>query len=208
MQTARLLNAMLLGIGLLTPGIAQDSPQPKWSYRPELLSPFWEGDTVDGESVLFIRDDMTGEARASVLLPIRELLTVRNSAGDVTYENGKDFVWKPDSREIMLPAGSRIPSRTPQELRRPAKTQKYELTHRDGNGEIYFGARLEYAEMFAKGVEHFQRCDWQAAMDAFDACRKRRPDDLAAENYLEETVRFQKTPPAADWTGAIELQEK
>ena len=46
-----------------------------------------------------------------------------------------------------MPAGSRIPSRSLAELRRPAKTQKYELTHRDGNGEIFFGGRLEYAEM-------------------------------------------------------------
>jgi acyl-CoA thioesterase-1 len=65
----------------------------------------------------------------------------------VTYENGKDFVWKPDSREIILPVGSRIPSRTREELRQPAKSQPYQLTHRDGNGEILFGGRLEYAEM-------------------------------------------------------------
>lgn len=125
----------------------QEPPQPKWQYAPELLRPFWEGDTTYGESVLFIRDEQTGQARSSVLFPIREVLSVKNSAGDVTYESGKDYVWKPDSREIVLPPGSRIPSRTPQELRRPAKTQKYELTHRDGNGEIFFGGELQYAAM-------------------------------------------------------------
>lgn len=125
-----------------------DEPAPsKWTYRAELLRPFWEGDTVAGESVLFIRDTQTGMARASLLFPLREVITVQNSAGDVTYEQGRDYVWQPDSREIVLPAGSRIPSRTPQELRRPPKSQKYELTHRDGNGEIFFGGRLEYAEM-------------------------------------------------------------
>jgi acyl-CoA thioesterase I len=102
---------------------------------------------MEGESLLFIKDETTGEARASVLFPIEEIVAVRSSAGDVTYENGKDFGWKPGSREIVLPVGSRIPSRTPHELRRPAKSQKYELTHRDGNGEILFGATLEYAEM-------------------------------------------------------------
>ncbi|TXT33682.1 MAG: putative xylanase [Planctomycetota bacterium] len=127
----------LLAIGLLAAAFAQEPTKPTWKYSSELLRPFWQGDTVEGESVLFIKDEKTGEARASVLFPIREVLTVRNSVGDVTFENGKDFVWKPDSREIVLPAGSRIPSRTPQELRRPAKSQKYELTHRDGNGEIF-----------------------------------------------------------------------
>jgi lysophospholipase L1-like esterase len=82
-----------------------------------------------------------------VLFPVRQVLAVRNSAGDVTYEEGRDFVWTPESRELVLPAGSRIPSRTPAELRRPAGSQKYQLTHRDGNGEIFFGSRLEYADM-------------------------------------------------------------
>src|SRR5258708_21283915 len=81
------------------------------------------------------------------MLPVLKVVDVVNSAGDFTYEEGRDYVWQPQSREIVLPAGSRIVSRTPDELRRPAKSQKYELTHRDGNGEIFFGGRLEYAEM-------------------------------------------------------------
>lgn len=125
---------------------AEPAPQP-WGYRPGLLRPFWLGDIVEGESVLFIRDGQSGEARASVLFPIQEVLSVRNSAGDIVYENGRDYVWKPGSRELVLPAGSRIAAHTPPELRRPAGSQPYALTHRDGNGEIFFGGRLEYAAM-------------------------------------------------------------
>jgi acyl-CoA thioesterase-1 len=127
---------------------APPKPQP-WKYSASLLRPFWQGETVEGESVLFIKDPATGEARASVLFPIREIVAIRNSAGDVTYEQGKDYLWKPDSREITLPVGSRIPAPTAAELRRPEKTQPYRLTHRDGNGEILFGAKLEYAAMQA-----------------------------------------------------------
>lgn len=118
-----------------------------WTYQADLLRPFWQGTVMEGESVLFMKDSPTSEARAAVLFPVTDVLAVRNSAGDVTYENGRDYIWKPGTREFILPAGSRITSRTPHELRRPAKTQKYELTHRDGNGEIFFGSRLEYAEM-------------------------------------------------------------
>src|SRR5262245_51382272 len=132
MSHFRLFGAVALLLVLLTPVWAEDEAA-QWTYSPELLQPFWEGDTVHGESVLFIRDEKTGAARASVLFPVRDVFSVRNSAGDVTYENGKDFVWTPDSREIVLPAGSAIPSRAPHELRRPAKSQKYELTHRDGD---------------------------------------------------------------------------
>jgi lysophospholipase L1-like esterase len=140
-----------------------------WNYAPDLMRPFWLGEVMEGESVLFIKEPKTGAARASVLFPIREVVAIRNSAGDVTYEQGKDYEWKPDSREITLPAGSRIPSRTPDELRRPAKTQKYALTHRDGNGEIFFGARLEYAEMQACITYRHAPDAWDLPVPKFDA---------------------------------------
>lgn len=142
------LLAGLLCTALVHAAVFADEPaQPAWKYRPELLRPFWEGDTVEGESVLFIKDPATGLAQGSLLFPPLRVLAVRNSAGDVTYEEGRDYQFQPESRLITLPAGSRIVSRTPQELRRPAKSQKYELTHRDGNGEIFFGAGLEYHDM-------------------------------------------------------------
>jgi lysophospholipase L1-like esterase len=140
----------------------------EWKYAPELLLPFWEGDTVHGESVLFIKDDQAGEPKAAVLFPIAKVLAVRNSAGDVTYQEGRDYIWKPDSREITLPAGSRIVSRTPAELRRPAKSQKYELTHRDGNGEIFFGAKLEYAEMQTCITYTHGPIEWKEPLPKFD----------------------------------------
>lgn len=149
MRTRTALRSLVLLTGLMMslPLPAQEAPKPEWAYKAELLRPFWLGEVMEGESVLFIRDEKTGEARAAVLFPVLDVLAARSSTGDVTYERGRDFVWKPDSREIVLPAGSRIPSRTLQELRRPAKTQRYELTHRDGNGEIFFGGQLEYAAM-------------------------------------------------------------
>ena len=146
--TQRSMGIILASIALWTVTAAMANAQDsKWVYRPELLRPFWVGDVTEGESVLFIKEEPGAEAKAAVLFPIQEILAVRNSAGDVTYESGKDFIWKADSREIVLPAGSRIPARTPQDLRRPAKSQQYQLTHRDGKSEIMFGGRLEYAEM-------------------------------------------------------------
>jgi acyl-CoA thioesterase-1 len=148
---------------------AQEPAKPSWTYSADLMRPFWQGTIAHGESVLFIRDSKTGAAKASVLFPVLKVLHVRNSAGDVTYEEGRDYVWRPESREIVLPAGSRIVSRTPEELRRPAKSQKYELTHRDGNGEIFFGARLEYAEMQTCITYAHSPNLWKAAVPTFDA---------------------------------------
>ncbi len=145
----RIVCIALCFIAFLRPGLvtADEQEVSEWKYRTDLLRPFWQGTVMQGESVLFIKDEATGERRASVLFPILEMPIVQDSTGTVTYEEGRDYLWQRNSREISLPPDSRIPSRTTQELRRPAKSQKYELTHRDGNGEIFFGSRLEYAEM-------------------------------------------------------------
>jgi len=139
-----------------------------WAYSADLLRPFWKGNVVHGESVLFIRDTTTDVAKAAVLFPVQKVLDVRNSAGDTKFEEGRDYVWKPETREIVLPVGSRIVSRVPADLRRPAKSQKYELTHRDGNGEILFGARLEYAEMQTCITYEHAPHQWKSAVPKFD----------------------------------------
>ena len=167
----------ILALGTAVAAFAQDSAKPAWKYSADLMRPFWRGTVTEGESVLFIRDDTTGEARASVLFPIQQVLAVRNSAGDVTYKEGRDYLWTPGSREIVLPPGSRIIASNPAALRRPAKTQKFELTHRDGKGEILFGARLEYHEL--------QTCiTYSHAPDLWTA-----PVPVSAPKTLPRTVR-------------------
>lgn len=149
--------------------ISADEPsESKWNYAPKLLRPFWQGDTIEGESMLFIRDPKTGVAKASVLSPIVDVLSVHNSAGDVTYEAGRDFLWKPGSREIILPARSRIASYFPADLRRPNDSQKYKLTHRDGNGEIFFGAKLEYHNMQTCITYKHEPEDWSTIIPKFN----------------------------------------
>src|SRR4051812_22306005 len=124
---------LALTVSIPAPDLRAQAPtRPEWPYSEEQLRPFWLGEAMEGESVLFIRDEKTGEARAS---------------GEVRYEEGRDYAWKEGSREIVVPPGSRIATPTPGSLRRPAKSQRFQLTHRDGNGEIYFGGKLEYHEL-------------------------------------------------------------
>ncbi len=166
----RIVAVVVLFIGLIPSAAKAAEPdQPTWKYSPELLRPFWQGDTVEGESVLFISNPATGKATAAVLFPIQEIVAVRNSAGDITYEPGRDYTWTPGSRELVLPAGSRIVSRTPADLRRPAGSQKYQLTHRDGNGEIFFGATLEYADMQTCITYKHPPANWKWPLPKFDA---------------------------------------
>ena len=164
--------AVLLTLVCFQTTAAQDAvtkaTEHTWQYKPELLQPFWANGMVEGESVLFIKDEKTGEAKAKVLFPIQEIVRVQNSSGSVTFEMGKDYKLGSDPREIVLPAGSRIASFTPVDMRRPAKSQPYELTHRDGNGEIMFGARLEYAEMQTCISYRHADDDWKKPTTKFD----------------------------------------
>jgi lysophospholipase L1-like esterase len=143
----RLISQSLLAGALLACLVFAEDAAPEWKYDPVLLAPFWTGDTTHGESILFIHEAGAETARGDLLFPPLKILAVRNSNGDVTYEEQRDYTWNAGSRTITIPAGSRIITKTPQDLRRPAKSQKYELTHRDGNGEILFGSRLEYHDM-------------------------------------------------------------
>ncbi len=101
---------------------------------------------VVGESVLFLRvDDGTGSAILQHLPAGIE--AIASSDGMTHYEVGRDVVWTEESRLLRLTSGSRIRAYSEAELRRPAGSQAYALTHRDGNGEILFGPELEWAEM-------------------------------------------------------------
>jgi acyl-CoA thioesterase I len=153
-------------IGILP---AQDAQ--RWEYSPASLQPFWSSDVVVAEPVLFIRDPDSGESRGSLLFPIAEVLEVHDSTGGVTYQAGADYQFNVGSREIIVPAGSRIVSKLPAELRRPAGSQQHRLTHRDGNGEILFGATLEYHQMQTLVTYRKSDSQWPVTMPTFDAGR-------------------------------------
>ena len=66
----------------------------------------------------------------------------------------------------------------------------------------------QYATAFGQAVELFQQRKWTDALNALQECQQIRPDDLAAEDYIEATASLLGRPPGPDWSGAIELREK
>ena len=139
----------------------------KWSFSAEHLQPFWRSGTMHGESVLFVKEADGSPAIASLLMPPTRILAVHDSSGQTVYTAGKDYVWKPGSRQIMLPPGSRIVCKTPADLRRPAGSQRHRLTHRDGNGEILFGATHEYHDMQTFVTYEFEPTQWSGPRTTF-----------------------------------------
>lgn len=209
MKIALLLSCTLSTGILLLSGTAAAEPS-EWKYTPQLLQPFWQGETIEGESVLFIKDPKTGESKASVLFPIEKVLSVQNSAGDITYEEGRDYLWKPGSREITLPRNSRIVSRTTADLRRPDDSQRHKLTHRDGNGEIFFGGQLEYHDMQTSVTYKHKLVDWQAIVPTFNekalprTIQKLRKHDTVSIVLLGDSISTGCN--ASGWAGGAPFQ--
>lgn len=129
--------------------IRADGIPPAWPFDPALFKPFWQTSVMHGESVLFVKETPAANPSASLLFVPTKVLAVRDPSQAITYTEGRDYILKSGSWEITLPEGSRILFKLPQDLIRPAKSQRYALTRRDGTGEILFGGGHEYHDMQA-----------------------------------------------------------
>lgn len=149
--------SLLFAICTIPARAAESAPS---SFDAEELRPFWLSGTMHGESVLFVKQGADSRATISLLMTPTRILSVRDSSGEVTYAEGRDYVWKRGSKQITLPTGSRVVCKTPGDLRRPAGSQRHRLTHRDGNGEILFGATDEYHNMQTFVTYEFEPDQW------------------------------------------------
>ncbi len=154
-------------VAIVLSGLALARADDSAALRSELPAPFWLSETMEGESVLFMADDTAAVPKATLLFQPTKVLSVCNASGTTTYTEGIDYLWKPGSREITLPQGSRIVHTTSRYLRRPAKSQRYSLSHRDGNGEIFFGATHEYHDLQTVVTYTHKPGVWKEPMPAF-----------------------------------------
>ena len=152
---------------LCAPPAPAGEPAATWTFTPRQLRPFWLSKTMEGETALFVQRSAEEPPRASLLFEPTRMVSVRSSSGGMTYKKGRDYTWKPGTKEIVLPPGSRIMFKTPEDLRRPAKSQPYALTHRDGHGEILFGGGHEYQDMQTVITYRHAPGAWHGAVTAF-----------------------------------------
>jgi acyl-CoA thioesterase-1 len=88
--------------------VSAGEPAGAWRYAPEQLRPFWFSPTMEGESVLFLQDQADARPRASLLWEPTRVLSVSSSSGTTVYQDGRDYLWKLGSKELVLPPGSAI----------------------------------------------------------------------------------------------------
>jgi acyl-CoA thioesterase I len=128
--SAAILTFLLPGALLADPALVTH----RWAGLP-----FPTASPIAGDP-LFFQEQPDGTTKATLLLEPSAPPILQSSTLEVTYEAGKDFTWQPGSREIVLPAGSRIPF-TPAAALYPAPNSpnSYNGT-RDGKSWMLYGA--------------------------------------------------------------------
>lgn len=81
--------------------------KPETENLAELMSPVWEGDAAYAESVWPIANQDGSIADIPLLYTADEILSVTNAAGNIVYENGKDYTLA--GGKLRITQGSAIP---------------------------------------------------------------------------------------------------
>ena len=104
-----------------------------------------DAEPVEGDPLFFVRTEAESGANEKPL-PKAALLrlptappVLKSATLEVTYEIGKDYLWEPGKREILLPEGSRIPFKEVKDLY-PAEGQPNSYRQRrDSASWMLFG---------------------------------------------------------------------
>ena len=102
------------------------------------MLPFWQGDTVTGESLFFIQQQGHSAATASLYYLPDHLLAVTNSSGEISYEAGKDYIWKAGEHTLELTEDSRIPYLTHADMYPPAGSPQSIGQAVGGNSNLFW----------------------------------------------------------------------
>jgi lysophospholipase L1-like esterase len=127
------------------------------------MLPFWKGKIMYNESVMMVsREGKPAEAR--LLFKPKRIISVKNSAQNITYEKGKDWDYK-DGKLILLP-GSRAIFMTDTQLY-PDSTQR--SFPKKGGGRVVFNEGSFFHEkQLAVSYKHKRKL-WNGPVPKFES---------------------------------------
>jgi adenylate cyclase len=67
---------------------------------------------------------------------------------------------------------------------------------------------LRLTALHERGLEHYIRRDWPAAIAAFEEILRLRPGDGPATEFLRRCRKLQQAPPGPEWDGLNRLDSK
>ncbi|MCG6982737.1 MAG: adenylate/guanylate cyclase domain-containing protein [Deltaproteobacteria bacterium] len=67
---------------------------------------------------------------------------------------------------------------------------------------------LDIIEPFAEALRHYREQEWDRAKEKFNQVLSRRPEDGAAQLYLQRIANLRQEPPGPDWDGVFTMKRK
>lgn len=120
-----------------------DTPGALADKRDWKIEPFWRSKKMIDESGMAVRVAPENAAEIGLAFTPTKILSVTSANGQIRFENGRDYMWKPGSRTIEIIKRSRIPVTTDAALHPPKGSQKFG-TCRDRNADLLFAEGPEY----------------------------------------------------------------
>jgi lysophospholipase L1-like esterase len=143
------------------PGAAADS-SPQSEFIDTALAPFWRATEIR-EPLFFIRGTHGEPPKCQLLFKPKEVLSVRSATREKTFEPGKDFKVDLATGTIELPAGSKIPVTTEEQLY-PLMTSNLPKIARQGGDRtrgIFFGEGAVYHNLQVEVTYRFEPGQWK-----------------------------------------------
>ncbi len=107
-------------------------PDAKELAGMHIEAPFWAGEVIYGESLIFFRTEAKGLAVGKLLFTPSEIISVKSADGKQTYEADKDFRWDEKAGGLIVLPGSKLPTLSQEELY-PMPGAPRSLPHKAGN---------------------------------------------------------------------------
>ena len=108
-----------------------------------LGEPFWRSQAMDNEPVLFIQEEGKPVASGRLLFTPSSKPKITHPDLVMEYQEGKDFIWKPDSNTIELTVTSRIPFKTAAQMVPPAGSPNMFATVLHSEGHFFHDLQVQ-----------------------------------------------------------------
>jgi len=68
--------------------------------------------------------------------------------------------------------------------------------------------KMQAAELYEQGVQHYLKQEWDQGIQLFDQAMAVEPDDPPSQVYRERCETFKVNPPGEDWDGVYVMTTK
>lgn len=121
--------------------------------------PCWQSRELAGDPLFFVTSAGDTLAKASLLRVPEKAPVLKSASGEIVYELGRDFTWKPGSRLIVLTKNSRMPFKTLAELHPPPGSPNAYKSTVDGKSWLLYSQGRFFHDLQC-AASYTARDDW------------------------------------------------